>query len=149
MSWVLNRRHVRATLGDHKLPRSPPGPDRSRLRACRGVGLVAFLLLVASSAAAETGKEAFDSDCASCHPISGASTRDGPSLKGVLWRKVASLPDFAYSRALKSSIGTWSPQRLDAFLKNTQAFAPGGGMFFTIESAERRRAIVGYLETLN
>lgn len=105
-----------------------------------------MLAAVAFPAGAGTGQDAYEADCVGCHSLTGASTTSGPSLKGVMWRKIGDLQDFAYSPALKHTTGTWTPQRLDAFLQDTQGFAPGTDMYFTIEDAARRRAIVGYLE---
>lgn len=112
---------------------------------------VLFLLLAFAAGpamAASAGEEAFNSQCASCHSLSAASTLNGPSLKGVLWRKIASLPDFTYSAGLKAKIGTWSPDRLDSYLKNSQVFAPGTDMFWDVHDRAERRAIIDYLKTL-
>jgi cytochrome c2 len=105
-------------------------------------------LLAAGPAFADNGQDLFDQQCVSCHALMTASTANGPSLKGVVWRKVASLPDFAYTPALTSAIGNWTPDRLDQFLKDTQAFAPGTSMFFAVQDKTARRAIIKYLETL-
>jgi cytochrome c2 len=105
-------------------------------------------LMLAGQAFADSGQDIFDQQCVSCHALMKASTANGPSLTGVVWRNIASLPDFSYTPALKSTIGTWSPDRLDQFLKDTQAFAPGTSMFFAIQDRSTRRALIKYLETL-
>ncbi len=105
-----------------------------------------FLLAVATPALAGAGEDAFNANCAACHTLNGVSTRSGPSLKGVVWRKIAVLRGFAYTPALRSMVGTWSPARLDAFLHNTQAVAPGTDMFWDIDDAPTRRAIIDYLK---
>jgi cytochrome c len=109
--------------------------------------LVLLVTLAAGPALADPGEDAFNSQCASCHTLTGASTPNGPSLKGVVWRKIADLPDFTYSDGLKAKVGTWSPDRLDAYLKNSQQFAPGTDMFWDVEDAVRRKAIIAYLQT--
>ena len=114
---------------------------------CGGFAVALFVAAAAVPARAGPGQDAYETDCAGCHSLTGASTPSGPSLKGVVWRKVANVPGFAYSPALKHMTGTWTPQRLDAFLKDTQSFAPGTDMYFTIDDTARRRAIIGYLET--
>jgi cytochrome c len=111
--------------------------------------LVLVLILAASPAAAADGKALFEDACASCHLLDGPSTPSGPSLKGVVWRKIADRQDFAYTSALKSLVGSWSPDRLDAFLSNTQAFAPRTSMFFEIQDPAERRAIIAYLQTVH
>jgi cytochrome c len=113
----------------------------------RAVISLLWVALAAPALAAE-GQQAFESDCASCHTLNGVSTPSGPSLKGVVWRKVADLHDFDYTGALKGVVGTWTPDRLDAYLKNTQKFAPGTSMFFDIQDAAERKAIIAYLKTV-
>ena len=109
--------------------------------------LVLFLAFAAAPAHAADGAHLFDDQCASCHSLGAASTIDGPSLKGVIWRRVAAVPDFTYTPALASIGGSWSPSRLDEFLKDTQALAPGSGMFIAIADPADRQAIISYLKT--
>ncbi|HEY5410541.1 MAG TPA: c-type cytochrome [Caulobacteraceae bacterium] len=109
--------------------------------------MVLLVLLAAGPALAADGPRLFADQCASCHLPGGASSVSGPTLKGVVWRKVAGRDDFAYSGALKSLGGSWSPARLDGFLKDTQGAAPGAGMFFAIDDPAERKAIVDYLKT--
>jgi len=108
--------------------------------------LVLLLAFAAAPASAADGGRLFNDECASCHSLGPASTPNGPSLKGVIWRKVANLPDFAYTGALKSFGGSWSPARLDEFLKDTQALAPGSSMYFAIRDPADRQAIIAYLK---
>jgi cytochrome c len=110
---------------------------------------LALLLATACAgpARAADGAQLFNDLCASCHATTAASSAQGPSLKGVVWRKVASRPDFAYSKTLVTLGGSWSPDRLDSYLKDSQAFSPGNGMYFTVEDANDRKAIIGYLKT--
>jgi len=106
------------------------------------------LLLVtffAGPAFAADGAQLFADQCASCHVLAGASGEQGPSLKGVVWRKVAAQTDFSYSGALQSLGGSWSPARLDGYLKDSQGFAPGNGMFFAVDDPDDRKAIIEYL----
>jgi cytochrome c len=110
--------------------------------------LVLLLVLVPIPAAAADGQRLYDDECAGCHSLEPASTAAGPSLKAVIWRKVAALPDFSYSEGLKGLGGLWSPARLDEYLKNTQALAPGTDMFFTIADPDDRKAIIAYLKTI-
>ena len=109
--------------------------------------LALSIMFAAGPALAADGAQLFADQCSSCHLPGGASGASGPSLKGVVWRKVAGRGDFTYSGALKSLGGSWSPSRLDGFLKDTQAFAPGTGMYFAIGNAADRKAIVAYLKT--
>jgi cytochrome c len=110
--------------------------------------LIVLLAFTAGPAMAASGQEAFNDECASCHSLGPASGASGPSLKGVVWRRIAAAPDFAYSRALKDAVGSWSPASLDSYLKDTQAFAPGTSMFFAIDDRAQRQAIIAYLKTV-
>jgi cytochrome c len=67
--------------------------------------------------------------CTGCHlshDPRGSSI--GPSLTGILGRQVASQPGFEYTQALEALGGTWTEERLDAFLQNPSAYAPGTSM---------------------
>jgi cytochrome c len=65
----------------------------------------------------------------------------------VIWRKVAAKADFTYSGALRSLGGAWSPRRLDDYLKDSQALAPGTSMSVVVEDETDRQAIITYLRT--
>ena len=119
--------------------------SRRRTQPLSAIAAAAVLALPAAPAHAG-GKELFEAQCASCHTLDGHSTAAGPSLKGVVWRKIASLKDYRYSAGLKAQIGDWSPDRLNAYLKDTQGYAPGTDMFWDIADPAERKAIVQYLE---
>ena len=88
--------------------------------------------------------------CAACHTFEqGGANRTGPNLFGVVGRDIASLPGFAYSDALKTQPGAWTPESLDAFITNPKVVAPGTKMGFAGEGdAQARAAIVDYLNSL-
>ena len=110
---------------------------------------LAALTTAASSASADdVGKAMFAGRCGACHSV--ATTKSGPiapSLKGVYGRKIASLPDFSYSAALKAKGGAWTASALDTFLTAPSAFAPGTKMFIAVTSPADRAALIGYLKT--
>jgi cytochrome c2 len=110
--------------------------------------LALVLALCAPPALAATGQQLFNDNCASCHTIEAASTPDAPSLKGVVGRKIASLPDFQYSAGLKAKQGVWTESALDTFLFNPRGFAPGVDMFAGASDPGERRAIIDYLKTV-
>ena len=85
--------------------------------------------------------------CASCHDIVGADiVKNGPSLKGVLGRKVASFPGYAYSASLSGLSFTWDEAHLDAWLEKPTSVAPGTTMAFEgMSSAADRKALIAYL----
>jgi cytochrome c len=53
-----------------------------------------------------------------------------------------------YSPALKSAGGDWTRERLDQFLKDPQAFAPGTSMGFAgLPDDTARAALIEYMST--
>jgi cytochrome c len=91
------------------------------------------------------------SGCMGCHSV----TRDGldgigPSLWGVVGRRVASREGYAYSESLRDLDGRWSSELLSRFLENPNDVAPGTTMSTTASYDEAEIAdLVGYLESLN
>ena len=71
----------------------------------------------------------------------------GPDLRGLLDRKVASAENYgAYTPALKQLGGSWNAARLDQFLRDPQAVAPGTSMVFPgIPDDKQRAALVDYI----
>ena len=88
--------------------------------------------------------------CAACHPIGqGAPDRNGPNLYGILGAPVAGARTRSgYTYALRSVGGRWDAERMDAWLRNPQQFAPGTRMFFDgVSSAWDRADLIAYLGT--
>ncbi|HEY3797177.1 MAG TPA: c-type cytochrome [Caulobacteraceae bacterium] len=112
------------------------------------VALVAALTLAAAPAFAATGQDLFNSNCADCHTVDDTSYT-APTLKGVAGRKVAAVPGFTYSDALKAKAGqTWTEANLDAFIAAPNTFAPGTAMTANDANAADRAAIIAYLKTV-
>jgi cytochrome c len=108
-------------------------------------GLLVLVLAQAQDVA--SGKAVF-AQCAACHPIDG-SNGVGPSLQGVVGRKVGSFPGFRYSRAMKSAAFSWDTTRLDAYLADPQTALPGNVMPFSgVTDTKARADVVAYLQTL-
>jgi cytochrome c len=114
------------------------------------IALAALLLCLAAAPAlaadAPDGAQLFEQQCKMCH--TGPSTALAPSLAGVAGAKIAARDDFTYSDALKAKADTWTDANLDAFLANSQAFAPGTKMFVSPQTDENRAALITYLKTL-
>ena len=108
--------------------------------------LLAELPAAYRGADVENGRAVFNL-CRSCHTaISGGAVITGPNLHGVFGRKAAGAAGYAYSAALRATGWTWDAGRLDAWIKNPQAAAPGTKMTFAgIEDAKDRRDLVAYL----
>lgn len=88
--------------------------------------------------------------CSGCHALRRGQHGIGPDLMGVVGQKVARHAKYQYSESLRSLGGRWSRGRLDEFLRNPSAFAPGTSMQFAgIEDAAQRAAIIEYLDELD
>ncbi len=113
--------------------------------------LVAALLLTAGGAQAQdvaAGKTMFTGRCSVCHQLdSPKSGPKAPSLKGVVGRRIASLPDFSYSNALSAKGGQWTPATIDLFLASPVRFAPGGKMLMALVNPADRANVIAYLKT--
>lgn len=92
------------------------------------------------------GKELYQS-CTSCHSIDENDI--GPKHRGVVGRKAGTVPDYAYSSALKSSGVVWDAASLDRWLTNPSAMVPGTKMYFLLPNPRDRADIIAYLAELN
>lgn len=101
------------------------------------------------SADAQTppGAAVYQAKCGGCHSLD--SNRIGPSHRGVVGRKPASVPGYAYSAAIKKLTGVWTPARLDAWLQGPQKVAPGSKMFLTVADPAARATIIAYLQSVS
>ena len=93
--------------------------------------------------------EAFE-PCVACHAYQpGGEEMDGPTLWGVMGRRIASVEGYEYSTALKGLGGAWDRATLDRFIKSPKAMAPGARMTFGgVRDAADRAAILDFLEQL-
>jgi cytochrome c len=89
------------------------------------------------------GQTLYEGKCGGCHSLD--ENRIGPKHRGVVGRKVASVPTYDYSPAIRKLGGVWTPQRIDQWLQGPQAMAPGAKMFFQVPDAGTRKAIIAYL----
>ena len=109
------------------------------------LGLAACLAVSPALAAgdADRGEQIYQA-CTDCHSLDKNDV--GPRHRGVFGRKAASLPDYAYSEALKSANIVWNEETLDKWLTDPQAVAPGAKMFFHLEKAQDRADVIAYLK---
>ena len=102
-----------------------------------------------ATAASAEGKVAF-APCSTCHSTAAGKNGIGPSLAGVVGRKLASIPGFAYSSAMKAKGGTWNEAALNAFLAAPGQVVPGTRMFYAGQKdGAKRAALIAYLTTLH
>ncbi|WP_299181004.1 c-type cytochrome [uncultured Neptuniibacter sp.] len=94
------------------------------------------------------GKELF-SKCSACHSVDSSKNAFGPSLIGVVGRKAASLPRFAYSDALRKSEITWDEGNLRKWIAGNDQFVPGTRMrHVEITDKAEQDYLIAYLKTL-
>jgi cytochrome c2 len=86
-------------------------------------------------------------NCASCHVAARpGATAIGPDLSGIVGRAVAADRNFDYTPAMRGLGGNWTRERLDAFLTDPAAFAPGTSMVLSgIPDAASRSALIEFL----
>jgi cytochrome c len=97
--------------------------------------------------------EAKTAVCKACHNFDAAGTNNiGPGLYGVVGRKPASHPGFAYSAAMQAVAAkqpVWDYQHLFEYLKNPQTYAPGTKMTYAgMSNPQDRINLIAYLHTL-
>jgi cytochrome c len=87
--------------------------------------------------------------CAVCHNIEPDKNKIGPSMHGIIGKKSASVPNFAYSAGMKAYNVTWTPETLFTYLEKPQALVKGTKMVFVgLPSEKDRRDVIAYMATL-
>jgi cytochrome c2 len=117
-------------------------------------GLAAGALTVLGSSAlaadASHGQQLFREQCGVCH-VGGdgdGAGGAGPSLRGVLGRKVGGDTSFGYTQPLIDSKENWTTDNLGAFLADPNKAKPGTSMPISVKNDTDRADLVAYLATL-
>jgi len=87
--------------------------------------------------------------CAACHTLKASeANRAGPSLHGLFGRRIASLPGYNYSEALRHLAIVWTPETVAKLFEIGPAhYTPGTKMpEQRISAPEDREALVKFLE---
>jgi len=98
--------------------------------------------------AGDHGAEVFRA-CVACHTLApDEGNRAGPTLAGIFGRRIATLPGYNFSPALKKLDIVWTPETVaKLFEVGPAAYTPGTKMpEQTIGAAEDRKALVEFLE---
>jgi len=98
--------------------------------------------------AGDHGAEVFRA-CVACHTLSpDEGNKAGPTLAGVFGRRIATLPGYNFSPALKKLQIVWTPETVSKLFEIGPAnYTPGTKMpEQTIGSSEDRQALVQFLE---
>ena len=92
--------------------------------------------------------EAVYSRCLACHALE--YDRTGPRHCGLFGRRAGSVPDFAYSEAMKKSNIVWNEETLNLFLTDPMKAVPGTSMGYAgIPDAQERADLIAYLKKEN
>ena len=124
---------------------------RMLLSALCGIAFVLSLLsgFPQASQAAEdaSGQLAFNNACRTCHIMREGDNRLGPNLHKIIGRKAGSLPDYAFSSAMKEAGFVWDEEKLDRFIANPDEVVPGNNMkpYGGLSSSEDRKKIIAFL----
>jgi cytochrome c len=97
--------------------------------------------------AGDHGAEVFRA-CVACHTLSpDEGNKAGPTLYGIFGRRIATLPGYNFSPALKKLEIVWTPQTVSKLFEvGPEHYTPGTKMpEQTIGSAEDRKALVEFL----
>jgi cytochrome c len=117
-------------------------------------GFLAALGLMGLSASsyaqdADNGAKVFKK-CMACHAID-EKNKIGPSLKGIVGRKAATVEGFKYSDAMlaKGAEGVvWDEATLAAYLPDPKAWVPGTKMAFPgLKKPEEVTDLIAFLKT--
>jgi len=92
------------------------------------------------------GEKIFNTTCRNCHSLEVGVNKVGPSLWHTINRPSAQVEGYAYSDAMKSLHGTWSPDALNLYLANPRGDVHGAKMFFKgLSEAADRADVIAYL----
>src|SRR5262249_51634758 len=98
--------------------------------------------------AGDPGAEVYRA-CVACHTLSpDEGNRAGPTLAGIFGRRIATLPGYNFSAALKTLDIVWTPETVaKLFELGPATYTPGTKMpEQTIGSPQDRDALVKFLE---
>ncbi len=114
--------------------------------------LACALAMPPAHAADAAGSDVFKAECAECHSIRAGRNKKGPSLFGIVGRQAATVPDYAYSDALRGrSAWVWTPERLRSYLSQPARQAnPGTKMKYDgLADAADLDDLIVYLGTVH
>lgn len=138
--------------------RTVVAPHGCRLLLIGAVSAMACMLVssTASSEASpktggESGQLAFNNACRTCHMVKEGDNRLGPNLHKIVGRKAGSLPDYAFSGAMKQAGFVWDEEKLDQFIANPDNVVPGHNMkpYGGLSSGDDRKKIISFLSQQN
>jgi len=105
----------------------------------------------ASAEDAGNGQKIFNR-CRACHAIgSGARSKVGPALNGIVGRKAGAAAGFNYSDAMNQAAAkglVWTESNLAQYLDSPDTFLPNGVMAFAgIKNEAELKDLIAFLKT--
>ena len=116
---------------------------RTAIGAVLATCLLVLAIPVQAAGDAAAGQALYQAKCGGCHSLE--ANRIGPAHRGVVGRKIASAPGFAYSPAIRKLTGIWTAARLDQWLQGPQKMAPGSKMYLNVPDQTQRANIIAWL----
>ncbi|MEM7641176.1 MAG: c-type cytochrome [Pseudomonadota bacterium] len=100
-------------------------------------------------ASAEAGERLWR-QCSACHRLEDGANGTGPYLYNVVGREKHAAEGYAYSDALLSQDGAWTPENISAFIENPSEYAPGTKMAYRgMDDVEDRASLIAYIATFS
>ena len=82
--------------------------------------------------------------CSACHSINkGGKNKIGPALYNVIGRKIASIDDYNYSKAMAAYDKNWTFEEMNGYLKKPQTYIKGTKMAFA--GLRKEKMSISYL----
>ena len=122
----------------------------TRISTCHLLAIAGAMAFTQAAVAQDAGRgKAVFEQCAACHSLDSGHNETGPYLKGIVGRKSASVDDFIYSPAMRRANVSWTPELIEAFLKDPQAppFRGNRMPFAGIPDSQARADVIAYLQT--
>ncbi len=95
------------------------------------------------------GEQVFIYRCKACHSLDSSKNAFGPTLHGIVNRKSASIPRYAYSSAMKKSGLVWTESNLRKWVANNEKLVPGTRMrHVSITDETEQDFILAFLKSL-
>jgi cytochrome c len=121
-----------------------------KLAVAAFAALAALSLPALAEGDAAKGEKVFNK-CKACHDVDKGINKVGPTLKGVVGRKIASVEGYKYSddmAAKGAEGGVWDEATLTTYLPDPKAFVPKTKMAFAgLKKPEEVADVIAYLKT--
>ncbi len=97
-----------------------------------------------------SGQLLFNNACRTCHTTREGDNRLGPHLYKIIGRKAGSLPNYGYSRAMRSADFIWDKAKLNRFIANPDEIVAGNNMkpYGGLASSDDRAKVIAFLLSL-